>query len=211
MPEHKSSEFSERFHETQKEKGTQIMKKLFLVCSLVVALFGVTAFNAGATLISGAISFSGTQTTNVQDLTLATEFTGFTDVVVSDTGGTGDYAPVLSGQSVVLNTFTFRPFIPNNPLWTFDFAGKTYSFDAILANIAFSNANSLLIEGTGTAHITGFDDTPGTWVYSANNAGETASFSASNVVKGVPEPATMLLLGLGLVGLSGFARKRFRN
>jgi hypothetical protein len=27
----------------------------------------------------------------------------------------------------------------------------------------------------------------------------------------VPEPATMLLLGLGLIGISGFARKNFKK
>jgi hypothetical protein len=190
-------------------KGTQIMKKLFLVCSLVVALFSVTAFNAGATLITGALSFSGTSVVNNADYSLATAFSSFSNVVVSGTGGTGSYAPVLANQAVTLNTFTFKPsFVSNNPLWTFLFGGKTYSFDATGANISFSNANSILFEGTGIAHITGFDDTPGTWVYSANKAGATASFSASNMANPVPEPATMLLLGAGLIALAGYGRKK---
>jgi hypothetical protein len=188
------------------------MKRIVLFCSLVVALFIVTALNAGATLITGALSFSGTSTTNVQDLSQAAQFTPFTNVVVSGTGGTGSYAPVLAGQSVTLNTFTFRPaFVTNNPLWTFLFGGKTYSFDATGATINFSNANSILFEGTGIAHITGFEDTPGTWVYSANNAGETASFSASTSAVPVPEPATMLLFGMGLIGIGSVVRKRLRH
>jgi len=35
-------------------------------------------------------------------------------------------------------------------------------------------------------------------------AGETYTFSA-------PEPATLLLLGVGLVGLAGFGRKKFKK
>ena len=181
---------------------------------MVVALTSVMAFNAGATPITGAISFSGTSISDIQNLTLATAFTGFSNVVVSNTGGTGDYATVPSGTPVTFKPFTFSPALAPNPLvdlWTFDNALKTYSFDATGVIVNGSTLNTISMEGTGIAKIDGFDDTPGKWYFSANNAGGTATFSVSNDVKGVPEPATLLLLGLGLVGLSGFARKKFRN
>jgi hypothetical protein len=40
-----------------------------------------------------------------------------------------------------------------------------------------------------------------------NGLSHVSYFGAASV----PEPATMLLLGLGLIGLSGFARKKFRK
>jgi len=190
------------------------MKKLFMVCSLVVALIGVMSLNAGADLITGAISFSGTSTLDDTDYTKATAFATFSDVVVSGTGGTGDYPVALAGKSVTFTPFTFSPSLspaPLDPLWTIDFAGKIYSFEATGLTINSSIANSITLSGPGIASITGFDDTPGTWVISANKAGQTASFSSSAEVKGVPEPTTVLLLGMGLIGLSGFARKKFRN
>jgi len=38
---------------------------------------------------------------------------------------------------------------------------------------------------------------------------ENEFYAAANPVQPIPEPATMLLLGSGLVGLAGFARRRF--
>jgi len=64
------------------------MKKLLTVCGLVVALISLQAFNAEAVSIYGAISFSGTSIHDNEDLTLATAFTEFSNVVVSSTGGT---------------------------------------------------------------------------------------------------------------------------
>jgi len=188
------------------------MKKLLIVCSLVAALSCFTAVTAVATPITGAISFSGTSVQDDGNLLYATAFTGLTNVVVSATGGIGDYAPALSGQSVTFKPFSFRgEFTPIIPLWTFDVAGKTYSFDATGLAIIGDSPETITMYGPGMAYITGFDDTPGTWYFSANNAGGTASFSASTDVTAVPEPGTMLLLGMGLVGVGTFSRRKHKK
>ena len=45
----------------------------------------------------------------------------------------------------------------------------------------------------------------------ANGAGAISHISLYGAETAIPEPATMLLLGSGLIGLAGFARKRFKK
>jgi PEP-CTERM motif len=60
--------------------------------------------------------------------------------------------------------------------------------------------------GMGTAHVTFTPTSDGRW---ANNSGELLRFDFSS--QPVPEPATMFLLGTGLVGLIGARRRRMSN
>ena len=190
------------------------MKKLFIFCSLVFALSGFMAFNAVAAMINGGISFSGTAATfPAGPLDEATSIS-FSEVVVSDTGGSGDYAPVPANTPVTFTGFTlppsFSPVTPLTPLWTFGVGGLTYSFDATGLTDSFSSTNILTMEGIGIAHITGFEDTPGIWNLSSNQAGGTASFSSSSEASAVPIPAAAWLLGSGLLGLVAI-RRRFKK
>ena len=189
------------------------MKKMLMVCSFVLVVIGAFAFNAEALpMIEGAISFSGTPVQDNLDLTLATAFTDFSNVVVSSTGGNGSYDPALQGQAVTFSPFAFRPDTdPIVPLWTFDFDMKTYSFDVTDFDISYSSYNTLVLKGQGLAHITGFEDTAAEWYFTSNGTQNTSSFSASFDTAPVPEPATIILLGLGLLGTGKFARRKLKK
>lgn len=180
------------------------MKKLLVLCSLVVMLVGLTALNAAAVPINGDISFGG----NVGFS--STEFTSFSGVTV--TTAVGDYSTVPTGgfsPAVTFNPFTFVPLSTPTPLWTFVYGANTYSFDVATMILVNNDLDFKYVRGTGVANITGssFDPTVGTWIMSASNTGTAFSFQSTNGVHGVPEPTVLLLLGFGLVGLAGVRRK----
>ena len=177
---------------------------------LVIGLVSCGLFSqqAQAVPITGGISLAGNYVTNTGNLNTATAFTSFPTVLVMSVSGS--YSGVgtgLSSPSVTMSGFTFNPFGPPViPLWTFMSAGSTYSFDlSVLTQRLQPGDNSLMLKGTGTLHITGFTDTPGTWIFTANQASDTFSFSSSNGA--VPDSGSAVaLLGIALAGIEGVRR-----
>ena len=171
------------------------MKKLFLACSLMIAVIGVMASNAVAVPIYGDISFGGITKQNQPSLKKAQRFNKFRDVVVSETGKTENDAWADSGQSFVFNPFKFRSsFKPNPlaPLWTFDVNGETGSFYLTDLTISMRKSKTLSMYGTGIASGTGFDDVHGIWDFTANRAGKKKStFFAWFEFAPVPELDTL--------------------
>lgn len=138
------------------------------------------------------------------------------DIVTAPSNGTGFNAQVaLSTLNVAslpafgslgnYNDFTYSPLIVADPLWTF--GAVTFSLTQI-TSINEVGAGLVLL-GTGTIKAIGYDDTLGTWSFSADTSSQGATFSwSSTATADVPDGGTsMSFLGLSLLGLAGVAKK----
>jgi VPDSG-CTERM motif len=181
-------------------------KTLFATLAVVFLVCAAVSPQAQAVMITGGISLGGSYTTDTGDINTATAFTSFPSAFVVSTSG--DYSGVPLFTSVTQNPFSFDPFVPNNPLWTFMVGTDTYSFDlTTITLVDRSVPDALTLKGTGDLNITGFDTTDGSWTFTANQAGGTFSFSSSNGALTPDGGSALILFGLALGGLEALRRK----
>lgn len=185
------------------------------IVALLAGAMLMMATSSMATMIEGNINFFGSL--NLVGGTTLPAATGihFNNPAFVADGGTGIYAALPSYPSafpepatlVTFKDFTFSSVstTPVTSLWTLTYAGKTYDFD--LNSITAITATS--ISGIGTLGASGYEDTKGLWELTTQSTGTNKlSFSAASTV---PEPGTMMLLGLGILGMAIYGKRRMNK
>ncbi len=180
------------------------MKNFIRGAGLLLLAMGSSAVMAAP--ITGDIAFTGLSTVSGEVVT----FNG-NSATVAYADGDFSATPVIAGDVAVFNSLDYStPFSPVTPLWTI--GGFSFDLETIVVGPTGPGVD-LALSGTGTLMKAGYDNTAYNWAYSGNDIGggtlQVFSSSAAPPTS-VPEPGSLALLGLGLIGFAATSYKRRR-
>jgi len=205
---------------------------LTLLLLLVILVFGVSfaqatpisgAFSLGSGVSQGVVPVDGV-TGAVRTLGTATALDFTTNIVsglpVPTPGVDGAFTIYnatdsflsLVGSIGTIKDFTFNgpgsANYPVVPVAAFETGDGGLIVDLKTIGVDFQNAHVLVLSGSAIFRLTGFDPTSGSFTFTANGAGRTFSFSASEAV---PEPGSLFLLGAGIVAVESIRRRLIKR
>jgi len=197
-------------------------------------LAALTVLAVGSTFAAHAASITGTISILGSDSFTPSTITFINPAMIGGGSGanTGTFSVLTNGNAVTMFP-TFPPGTPlpytlgNNPVppllsplevmttseagITFYYFMTSYNASTVTNVPGCLNATCLSFTGAGFFTATGFDQTPGTFTFTTQetNGQTSTTFSASAISSPIPEPASLALVGSGLLGAVGLIRRRF--
>ncbi len=186
------------------------LPKLVAILALGFAPFAAQASTISP--ISGQFSITGS---SISDNGTSLTFTPSTIVVGAANTISGSFFSLLTaGESgSITSPINYMNYSAQTPAQiVFGNGAVDFTISSLTEVTSASNlSNFAIFTGTGmvTSNVAGFSSAPASLTFSTQGSGDTTFSATVDTISAVPEPSTLAMLGTGLIGIAGIAKRRF--